>query len=277
MPGDPCQRAPWFRKPERRAQIQLSVLPSLLLETAKETMTSNLSARSSRGFRLAAAPAVLAAITLVTCACTTQSGSATPQATVTVTAHPTHVVTAPTSGPHVVTTGTSGQAPASAAPVAAAASGSAAPAAPPPPAPCLTRYLNASVGISQGTPGSTYVVLVFKNLDNTSCTLYGYPGVAMDDGVPVTPVGLASVEDPATPRELVTLGPYGTASALLRIMSVGDYSPAACNPVTTQWLQVIPPNQSVPIYVGYTSQTCAKPVQIHTVDAVRPGTGSSSG
>jgi hypothetical protein len=85
------------------------------------------------------------------------------------------------------------------------------------------------------------------------------------------------VEDPATPRELVTLGPYGTASALLRIMSVGDYSPAACNPVTTQWLQVIPPNQSVPIYVGYTSQTCAKPVQILTVDAVRPGTGSSSG
>lgn len=237
-------------------------------------MTSKLSARSSRGFRLAAAPAVLAAITVLTCACTTQSGSATPQATVTVTAHPTH---AGTSGPHVVTAGTSGPAPASAARVAAAASGSAAPAAPPPPAPCLTRYLNASVGVSQGAAGSTYVVLVFKNLDNTSCTLYGYPGVAMDDGVPVTPVGLASVEDPATPRELVTLGPYGTASALLRIMSVGDYPPAACNPVTTQWLQVIPPNQSVPIYVGYTSQTCAKPVQILTVDAVRPGTGSSSG
>jgi hypothetical protein len=45
--------------------------------------------------------------------------------------------------------------------------------------------------------------------------------------------------------------------------------------VTTQFLQIIPPNQTVPIYVGYTAQACAKPVQILTVDAVRPGSGSS--
>ena len=93
--------------------------------------------------------------------------------------------------------------------------------------------------------------------------------------MPVTQVGLAAARDTATPRELVTLGPYGTASALLRIMHTGDYPPAACHPVTTQWLQVIPPNQYVPIYVGYTSQACAKPVQILAVDAVRPGSGSS--
>ena len=129
--------------------------------------------------------------------------------------------------------------------------------------------------MTQGTAGSTYIVLVFKNLDNTSCTLYGYPGVAMDDGVPVTPVGLASVEDPTTPRELVTLSPHGTAEALLRIAAAADYPAATCKPVSTQWLQVIPPNQYVPIYLGYTSHTCAGPVQILTVDAVRPGAGSS--
>jgi Protein of unknown function (DUF4232) len=93
--------------------------------------------------------------------------------------------------------------------------------------------------------------------------------------VPVTRVGLAAAEDPTTPRELVTLAPRGTASALLRIMTTGDYPPAACHPVTTQFLQIIPPNQTVPIYVGYTAQTCAKPVRILTVDAVRPGSGSS--
>jgi uncharacterized protein DUF4232 len=220
---------------------------------------------------LAAAPAVLAAIALMTSACSTQSDSAAPQAaapqaTVTVTVHPTHAVTAAPSGQPL----------ASATPVAAAASGPAGPAAPPPPAPCSTRYLGANVGVSQGGAGSTYVVLVFKNLNNYPCTLYGYPGVALDAGVPVTPVGLASAEDPATPRELVTLGPHGTASALLRIMHAGDYPPAACHPVATQWLQIIPPNQSVPIYLGYASQTCAKPVQILTVDAVRPGSGSLS-
>ena len=228
-----------------------------------------------RRVHLGAAPVILAAIALVTCACTTQGGSATPQATVTVTARPAHVVTAGPSGPPVAPA-TAAAAPASAPATAAAAPASApaATAAPPPAAPCLTRYLSANVGVSQGAAGSTYVVLVFKNLDNYPCTLYGYPGVAMDAGVPVTPVGLPSAEDPATPRELVTLSPYGTASALLRIMQAGDYPPAACDPVTTQWLQVIPPNQSVPLYVGYTSQTCAKPVQILTVDAVRPGAGS---
>ena len=212
--------------------------------------------------RLIAAAFVLAAIGLMTCACTTQSGSASPQATVTVTAQPKHTVTA----------GPSGQPAAPAAPVAAAAS---APAAAPPPAGCSTRYLGAKAGVSQGTADGTYVVLVFENLDNHPCTLYGYPGVAMDTGVPVTQVGLAAARDPATPRELVTLGPYGTASALLRIAHAGNYPPAECQPVTTQWLQVIPPNQYVPIYLGYTSQTCAKPVQLLTVDAVRPGTGSS--
>jgi hypothetical protein len=210
--------------------------------------------------RLIAAIVALAAMGLLTCACTTQSGSATPGATVTVTASPTRVATS-----------TSGQPAAQATPIATSASASTAP----PPASCLTRYLGATVGVSQGTAGSTYIVLVFKNLDNHPCTLYGYPGVAQDAGVPVTQVGLAAARDPASPRELVTLGPYGTASALLRIAHAGNYPPAACQPVTTQWLQVIPPNQYVPIYLGYTSQTCAKPVQLLTVDAVRPGTGSS--
>ena len=222
--------------------------------------------------RLIAGAAALAATSLITCACASQSGSATPpggsakpQATVTVTVPPTHVVTAGTSGPPT----------ASAAPVAAAASGSAAAAAPPPPAPCSTRYLGATLGASEDAVGSIYVVVIFKNLNNSSCTLYGYPGVAMDAGVPVTPVGLASVEDPATPRELVTLSPHGTAEALLQIKDAADYPAATCQPVTTQWLQVIPPNQEVPIYLGYTSHTCAGPVQILTVDAVRPGAGNS--
>jgi hypothetical protein len=225
--------------------------------------------------RLAAAATALAATALMTCACTTQSGSATPHPTVTVTVHPTQASTAGTSGTHVVTAGTSGQAPASAAPVAAAAGGSAAPAAPPAAAPCSTRYLGATLGASEDAVGSIYVVVIFKNLNNYSCTMYGYPGVAMDAGVPVTPVGLASVEDPATPRELVTLSPHGTAEALLRIKAAANYPAATCKPVTTQWLQVIPPNQYVPIYLGYTSQTCAGPVQTLTVDAVRPGVGSS--
>jgi len=231
------------------------------------------------------AAAVLAAAGLMTTACAaTHGGSAAPQSTVTV--RPTHGATTDASGsPHIsatpvaatangATANTSGSPPASANPTAAAASGPAGPATPSP-APCSTRYLGATLGASEDAVGSIYVVVVFKNLNNHSCTLYGYPGVAMDAGVPVTPVGLASVEDPTTPRELVTLGPHGTAEALLRIMATADYPAATCKPASTQWLQVIPPNQEVPIYLGYTSHTCSGPVQILTVDAVRPGAGSS--
>lgn len=134
--------------------------------------------------RLTAMP-VLAGLALLTSACSTQSGSAAPQATVTVTAVtavPAHAVTADPSSP-----------PASATPVAPTGSSPASPApspakaqAAPALASCSTRYLGGSVGVSQGAAGSTYVVLVFKNLNNYACTLYGYPGVAMDAGVPVS-------------------------------------------------------------------------------------------
>jgi hypothetical protein len=198
-----------------------------------------------------AASMALAAVGLLA-ACSAQGGSATPRATATVTVRPTEQPSSPAAG-----------------------TGVAAPAPPAPPAACSTRYLGAKVGVSQGATGSTYVVLVFTNLNNYPCTMYGYPGVALDAGKPATPVGLAAAEDPATPRQLVTLGPHGTASALLRIVHAADYPPARCNLVNTQWLQIIPPNQYAPIYLGYTTQTCAKPVQILTVDAVRPGSGSS--
>jgi len=197
----------------------------------------------------------------MTSACSTGGGSAAPQATVTVTAHPKHDVTAGPSVPATPVAEPTSSAPASSAPAA--------------PAACSTRYLGATVGTTQGAAGSTYVELVFKNLNNYPCTLYGYPGVALDAGKPATPVGLSASENPATPRELVTLGPYGTAEALLQIRNVADYSTASCKPVSTKWLQIIPPNQYAPIYLGYTTQTCAGPIRTLTVSTVRPASGSS--
>jgi Protein of unknown function (DUF4232) len=139
---------------------------------------------------------------------------------------------------------------------------------------CLSRYLHAAPGASQGTAGSVYVAIVFTNLNNQACTLYGYPGVSLASGVPVKQVGLAATENPTPPRELVTLRPHGTASALLRIVDAGNYSTAQCGPVTTSWLQVYPPNQTVPLYLHYSSNACAKPVHLLSVNVVQPGSGS---
>jgi uncharacterized protein DUF4232 len=155
----------------------------------------------------------------------------------------------------------------------AAASEAAAP-APPPPAPCLSRYLGASAGIGQGPPGSSYVVIDFKNLNNHPCTLYGYPGISLASGKPVTPVGQAVIENPATPRQLVTLAPGGVANDLLRIAFAAGYPAAKCAPVTAHWLQIFPSNQTVPIYRHFTSTACAKPVKLLTVNVVVPGSAA---
>ncbi len=63
---------------------------------------------------------------------------------------------------------------------------------------CLTRYLNGSVGLTQGTAGAVEIVIVFKNLNNVPCTLYGFPGVAQAAGTPVTDIGQPSTENPST-------------------------------------------------------------------------------
>jgi hypothetical protein len=210
--------------------------------------------------------AALAATGLATCACGSLGGAAAPQVTGpapaahTVTVHHRH------HHHHSTTVTAAGQGP-------AAGPAATAPAAPPPPAPCLSRYLGASAGIGQGTPGSSYVVIDFKNLNNYPCTLYGYPGISLASGKPVTQIGQAATENPATPRQLVTLPPGGVANALLRIVHAAGYPAAKCAPVTAHWLQIFPPNQTVPIYLHYTSTACAKPVKLLTVNVVVPGSG----
>jgi uncharacterized protein DUF4232 len=138
---------------------------------------------------------------------------------------------------------------------------------------CLSRYLHGATGLAQGTAGSVYVTVTFKNLDNVPCTLYGFPGVAQAAGTPVTDIGKPSTEDLSTARELVTLQPGGYAYATLRIVDAGNYSPAACTQVNATWLAVIPPNQRVPLFVPYKSVACKGSTQLLSVTAVRPGNG----
>jgi hypothetical protein len=160
-------------------------------------------------------------------------------------------------------------------PAAATPSPAASAAAPAGHAPCPTRSLSAKIGVSQGTAGSTYTVIDFTNISNVTCTLYGYPGVSLAGGNPVSQIGLAAAESHATARVLVTLTPGAVASALLQIVHAGNYPPSKCGMTTATSLQIYPPNQTTPIYLGYNSPTCSKPVQILTVSVVQSGSGSS--
>jgi hypothetical protein len=138
---------------------------------------------------------------------------------------------------------------------------------------CPTRYLGAKLGPSQGAAGSTYTVIDFTNLSNVTCTLYGYPGVSLAGGSPITQIGLAATENPSPPRGLVTLAPGAMASALLRIVQAADFPPARCHQVQASYLQIYPPNQTTPIYLAYSAPACAGRVRLLTVSVVRPGTG----
>jgi Protein of unknown function (DUF4232) len=139
---------------------------------------------------------------------------------------------------------------------------------------CPTKYLSAKAGLSQGTAGSIYQVIDFTNISNAPCTLYGYPGVSLASGTPVTQVGAAASRSTATAARVVTLAPGQTANALLRIVEAGNYSSAACSPAATTYLQIYPPNQTTPIYLGYTSTGCgSSKVNLLSVSVVTAGTG----
>jgi hypothetical protein len=138
---------------------------------------------------------------------------------------------------------------------------------------CPTRSLGLKLGSGQGAAGSTFQAIDFTNISNASCTLYGYPGVSLAGGKPVTQIGLAAAESHATARKLVTLSPGAVASAVLQIAHAVNFPAARCGLVTADYLQIYPPNQTTPGYLHYRSQTCAKKVQILTISVVQPGSG----
>ncbi|MGW2517507.1 DUF4232 domain-containing protein [Streptomyces sp. NPDC001617] len=141
---------------------------------------------------------------------------------------------------------------------------------------CATRDLNARPGVSQGTAGSVYQVIDFTNISQTTCTLYGYPGVSLAGGSPVHQIGPAATRNTTAPRALVTLAPGATSNALLRVTDAGNYPATQCQPTGAQYLQVYPPGQTTPMYVAYNATACAGTVGLLSVSAVQLGSGSTS-
>jgi hypothetical protein len=142
---------------------------------------------------------------------------------------------------------------------------------------CATRDLKATVGVAQGAAGSVYQVIDFTNIGTASCSLYGYPGVSLAGGSPVTQIGAAASRSPQAGPALVTLAPGDVANTLLRITQAQNYPTSKCSPVASTYLQIYPPNQTTPIYLGYKSTGCsATGVNLLTVGVVQTGAGSGN-
>jgi hypothetical protein len=139
---------------------------------------------------------------------------------------------------------------------------------------CATRSLKATAGIAQGAAGSVYQVIDFTNISGSPCTLFGYPGVALAGGTPVTQIGAAAARSTGSSAKLVTLAAGKTANALLQITQAENYSASRCVPKASTYLQIYPPNQTTPIYLAYKSMGCSSSkVNLLTVGVVQPGNG----
>ena len=164
-----------------------------------------------------------------------------------------------------------------AAPTGHASSAAVNPNVPAGPPGCATRDLKATVGIAQGAAGSVYQVIDFTNIGTASCSLYGYPGIALAGGSPVNQIGAAASRSPQAGPTLVTLTPGSVANSLLRITQAQNYPTSKCGPVPSTYLQIYPPNQTTPIYLGYKSTGCSETsVNLLTVSVVQSGAGSGS-
>ncbi len=128
------------------------------------------------------------------------------------------------------------------------------------PAPCAASQLQLSIGPENGAAGSLYYPVQFTNTSGVSCTLYGYPGVALVTAPDGSIVGAAAVRNPTFPAELVTIAPGGVAHAPLQVAVAANYPAPVCDPATAHWLQVYPPGSYTALFVEFTAQTCTKPV-----------------
>jgi hypothetical protein len=161
-------------------------------------------------------------------------------------------------------TGTSGAA-ASGAVSASGSAGAAAAVA------CATTALKTSTGNGGGgAAGSFYSVIDFTNTSNAACTLYGYPGVFLTSASGAQ-IGAAATRNTAAAPRLVTLAPGATANAELRLTDSSVYSTGRCQPTTSAYLKIYPPNQIQPVQISFKGSTCAsssiKMLQIGVVTA----------
>jgi hypothetical protein len=126
---------------------------------------------------------------------------------------------------------------------------------------CQASGLSLTRGVSGAAAGSAYTQIEFTNTSDVTCTLYGYPGVALTTSMaPGSQVGAAASRSTVRQKTLVTLTPGKTAVAQVQLVDVLNYPTANCDPASASYLQVYPPGQTTPLYLPFTAKTCTKPV-----------------
>lgn len=142
-------------------------------------------------------------------------------------------------------------------PLAGAAPGPSARAAGPP----ACRTVNLVVWLANpkgnGAAGSVYYKLEFTNLGGGTCSLDGAPGVVAAN-LGGRRIGAVATRETGAEPKLVKVRSGETASAALRVVSPGVFSPSECHPVTAAGVRVTPPGGSGSRLVPFPFETCAR-------------------
>jgi hypothetical protein len=99
--------------------------------------------------------------------------------------------------------------------------------------------------------------------------MYGYPGVSLANGT--TQVGPGATRSTTTAASLVTLAPNATANAVVQVADAGNFPASTCGPKPTSAIKIYPPNQTVAVYVPYSTSACTKSVDQLRIAVVQSG------
>ena len=142
---------------------------------------------------------------------------------------------------------------------------------------CTTSALHVAVpsGSGNAAAGSSYYPIQFSNTSSSPCTLYGYPGVSFVGAVGGSQIGAPATRNSALAAKLISLSPGQTVHATLQVVDAMNYPSGGCGLVTAHWLKIYPPNQTAPLYVSFTAQTCSKPKTVLSVQTVQTGSSGT--
>jgi hypothetical protein len=126
---------------------------------------------------------------------------------------------------------------------------------------CQDTDLSFALSMGNGTAGSIYYELKFKNISMGDCTMTGYPGVVATDGMGA--VGPSAVRASATVKT-ITLKPGDTATAQLQYKEAAT-TEMGCGITMATGLNVIPPNRFDPVGVPFSNQVCSGSVSVLTI------------
>jgi hypothetical protein len=122
---------------------------------------------------------------------------------------------------------------------------------------CSTSDLHITTGnYGGGAAGTYWSVVDFTNVSKASCTLYGYPGVSLRDA-PGAQIGAAGIRDASVTPKVITLTPGATANTSVGLTDSSVYPTGKCDPATSTYLRIYPPNQTVYYDLSFKGTTCA--------------------